>query len=250
MIAAARRPRLVHGHVGARHRDLLIAGDEAVGVGLDRLREDRLDAQGVAGERRAGGEDFATCEHAVFLLGGARVARRIAGGSARLGINAKVDARVAAPGPLHRRTRVTRPTPTAPGQGGGERQPSGFVAKDRWIWRAGASQRLDTGEDQEYLVAVKYRPSAGQFISVENQRGERSIFNMMRRHWPTLYFVLVTERPEAGRSCFQALSFETIRQGEPFRMVDLIELKEFGVFAHNVVDHEPLARRTLTSLTP
>ncbi len=111
------------------------------------------------------------------------------------------------------------------------------------------SQRLDTGEDQEYLVAVKYRPSAGQFISVENQRGERSIFNMMRRHWPTLYFVLVTERPEAGRSCFQALSFETIRQGEPFRMVDLIEVKEFGVFAHNVDDHEALARRIFSSLT-
>ena len=111
------------------------------------------------------------------------------------------------------------------------------------------TQRLDDGDEQKYLVAVKCRPSAEQFISVENQRGNRSIFHMMRRHWPTLYFVLVTERPEAGRSCFQVLAFDTVRQGEPFRMVDLVEIKEFGVFAHNVEDHEALARSIFSSLT-
>src|SRR5207244_8987485 len=36
----------------------------------------------------------------------------------------------------------------------------------------------------EFLVEVKYRPSAYQFVSVENQRGERSIFHMARRQWP------------------------------------------------------------------
>ena len=111
------------------------------------------------------------------------------------------------------------------------------------------SQRGDTGEEHEYLVEVKYRPSAEQFISVENQRGDRSLFHMMRRHWPALYFILVTERPDAGRSCFQALAFETVRQGEPFRMMDLIEMKEFGLFAHNLEDHEALARRIFSSLT-
>jgi len=110
------------------------------------------------------------------------------------------------------------------------------------------SQRTDAGDEHEYLVEVKYRPSAEQFISVENQRGDRSLFHMMRRHWPALYFILVTERPDAGRSCFQALAFETVRQGEPFRMVDLIEIKEFGLFAHNLEDHEALARRIFGSL--
>jgi hypothetical protein len=110
------------------------------------------------------------------------------------------------------------------------------------------SQRMDMGDEQEYMVAVKYRPSAEQFISVENQRGDRSIFHMMRRHWPTLYFILVTERPEVGRSCFQALPFESIRSGEPFRMLDLIEVKEFGLFPHNLEDHEELTRRIFCSL--
>ena len=109
------------------------------------------------------------------------------------------------------------------------------------------SQRVDD-EPREYLIEVKYRPSAEQFISVENQRGDRSIFHLMRRHWPALYFVLVTERPDAGRSCFQALAFESVRQGEPFRTVDLTEVKEFGLFPHNIEDHEALARRIFGSL--
>jgi hypothetical protein len=66
---------------------------------------------------------------------------------------------------------------------------------------------------------------------------------LARRQWPSLYFVLVTERPEPGRSCFQAVVFETLRSGEPFRTVDLTEVKEFSLFAHNIEDHEELVRR-------
>ena len=108
-------------------------------------------------------------------------------------------------------------------------------------------QHVD-GEDRGYLLAVKYRPSAEQFISVENQRGDRSIFQMMRRHWPSLYFVLVTERPERGRSSFQVVPFETLRAGESFRTLDLIEVKDFGLFPHNLEDHEELTRRIFASL--
>jgi len=103
------------------------------------------------------------------------------------------------------------------------------------------------GDDREFLVEVKYRPSIEQFISVENQRGDRSIFQMMRRHWPTLCFVLVTERPEPGRSCFQAVPFETMKPGES-RTVDLVQVKHFGLFPHNVEDHEELTRRIFGSL--
>jgi hypothetical protein len=97
--------------------------------------------------------------------------------------------------------------------------------------------------DGEFLVEVKYRPSIEQFVSVENQRGERSAFFMARRHWPALYFVIVTERPETGRSCFQALSLAALRPGEPIRTVDIAELKELRIFRHNIEDHEQLIRR-------
>ena len=109
------------------------------------------------------------------------------------------------------------------------------------------SQIVD-GEERAYLLAVKYRPSPEQFISVENQRGDRSIFQMMRRHWPTLCFILVTERPESGRSCFQAVMFETMRPGES-RTVNLVEVKDFDLFPHNVEDHEELTRRIFHSLS-
>src|SRR5881296_3560088 len=95
----------------------------------------------------------------------------------------------------------------------------------------------------EFLVEVKYRPSAYQFVSVENQRGERSIFYLARRQWPSLYFILVTDRPEAGRSCFQALPFSRLTPGEPFRTVNLDALRELRIFKNNIEDHEELVRR-------
>ena len=101
----------------------------------------------------------------------------------------------------------------------------------------------EAGAAQELLVEVKYRPSAYQFLSVENQRGDRSVFLMARRNWPDLYFILVTDRPEPGRSCFQAIPLAAWRPGEPFRTVDLVELKELRIFQHNVEDHEQLIRR-------
>ena len=111
------------------------------------------------------------------------------------------------------------------------------------------TQTSSQGEERDFLIEVKYRPSIEQFISVENQRGDKSIFFMARRQWPQLYFILVSERPEPGRSCFQGLAFETLRSGEPFRTLDLTEVKEFGLFPHNVEDHEELVRRIFALLT-
>jgi hypothetical protein len=111
------------------------------------------------------------------------------------------------------------------------------------------TQTSPEGAERDFLIEVKYRPSIEQFISVENQRGAKSIFFMARRQWPTLFFVLVSERPEPGRSCFQTLGFETLRQGEPFRTLDLSEVKEFGLFPHNIADHEELGRRIFELLT-
>ena len=73
---------------------------------------------------------------------------------------------------------------------------------DFWV-----CQKPPDGDGSERVVEVKYRPSIEQFMSVENQRGERSVFFLARRHWPSLYCILVPERPEPGRSCFQALTF-------------------------------------------
>lgn len=103
----------------------------------------------------------------------------------------------------------------------------------------------EDGPPEELLVEVKYRPSIEQFLSVETQRGERSVLLLARRQWPTLYFVLVTDRPEPGRSCFQAIAVDRIRPGEPFRAADLEAFRELRLFRANVLDHEELVRRIM-----
>ncbi len=101
------------------------------------------------------------------------------------------------------------------------------------------------GEKGEFLLEVKYRTSIEQFVAVETQRGARSTFAMARRQWPSLRFVLVTERAEPGRSCFQALSPDPPSAGEPIRTVNLADIAEFAIFPNNVEDHEQLLRGIL-----
>jgi len=107
----------------------------------------------------------------------------------------------------------------------------------------------DNGAPRQLLVEVKYRPYVEQFISVENQRGTRSVFLLAQRQWPSLYFILVTDHPEPGRSCFQAIPLDRLPPGGPIQTMDLDQLKELRIFTTNVEDHEELVRRIMGLLT-
>jgi hypothetical protein len=98
------------------------------------------------------------------------------------------------------------------------------------------------------LLVVKYRPHLDQFLGVESQRGDRSVFSMMRRQWPEVWVVLVTDRPDPGRSCFQALPADGHVPGAPICTRDLADVPEFGVFVQNVEDHESLVRSIIGML--
>ena len=99
-----------------------------------------------------------------------------------------------------------------------------------------------------FLLEVKYRTSVDQFVTMEMQRGDRSTVAMARRQWPTLRFILVTDRPEAGRSCFQTLDPDHVA-GERIRTVDLASVSELAIFDNNIEDHEQLLRRIFALLT-
>ena len=107
---------------------------------------------------------------------------------------------------------------------------------------------IATDREAQWLVEVKYRSSVDQYMSVENQRGDRSVFAAARRQWPNLCFVFVTDRPQAGRSCFQALPFLDHPLGKPYDTVALADVERFGIFAHNIADHEELLRRIFALL--
>jgi hypothetical protein len=107
--------------------------------------------------------------------------------------------------------------------------------------------RGDETDGPGLLVEVKYRPFIDQFMALENQRRYSSIFVLARRHWPTLHFVLVTDHPEPGRSCFQAIAL-TDGDSSLLKTVDLIDLADLVIFRQNVEDHERLLLRTFDLL--
>jgi hypothetical protein len=101
-----------------------------------------------------------------------------------------------------------------------------------------------------FPVHVRYHPQVDQFLAMESQRGERAVLRMAQRHWPDLRFILVGERPEGGRSCFQAGHLPAYDAGGgAYRSQDLAAVAEVGIFAHNVADHEELLRRIFAHLS-
>lgn len=98
----------------------------------------------------------------------------------------------------------------------------------------------------EFLIDVSYRPFVPPFIALEGQRRRASIFLQARERWPMIRFIVVTDHPEPGRSCFQSV---VVTPNEPVRTVDLFAAEEFRIFPQNVDDHEELLLRILTMLS-
>ena len=113
------------------------------------------------------------------------------------------------------------------------------------VWRALDEPSLGHHSYRLVAIEVKYRADLEDYL----RRDSPSRSAEVAQQWPELYEIIVTDRPQSGRSCFQAVAFETLRTGEPFRTVDLTEVKEFGLFPHNIEDHEELVRRIFELLT-
>jgi hypothetical protein len=99
------------------------------------------------------------------------------------------------------------------------------------------------------VVEVRYRPQVGQYLLIEAQRGPHSLFTVARRQWPGLLFVFVTDHPEPGRSCFQAVDHDFGAGGSDGVSVDLHTHAGLRIFRQNVDEHETLLRRMFALLT-
>ncbi len=99
------------------------------------------------------------------------------------------------------------------------------------------------------VVEVRYRPQVGQYLLIETQRGPHSLFAVARRQWPDLVFVFVTDHPEPGRSCFQAVDLGRWPSGSTVVADDLHAHAHLRIFRHNVEEHEALLRRMFALLT-
>jgi hypothetical protein len=99
------------------------------------------------------------------------------------------------------------------------------------------------------LVEVRYRPQVAQYVDIETQRGTHSLFTIAKRQWPDLVFVLVTDHPEPGRSCFQVVDLAPWQIGRAVAVEDLHAHGGLQIFPQNVEEHEVLLRRMFALLT-
>jgi hypothetical protein len=102
------------------------------------------------------------------------------------------------------------------------------------------------GREAEFPVGVLYRPFLQPYIALENQR-RQSMFTLARRQWPGLRLVLVTDHPDAGRSCFQMLL--TDERGTELRTMDIVGLPELVILPTAAADYEELLRRIFAALS-
>ena len=99
------------------------------------------------------------------------------------------------------------------------------------------------------VVEVRYRPQVVQYLLIEAQRGPHSLFTVAKRQWPGLVFVLVTDHPDPGRSCFQVVDLDSWAGGSAIASFDLHVHDELRIFRQNVEEHEALLRRMFALLT-
>jgi hypothetical protein len=95
---------------------------------------------------------------------------------------------------------------------------------------------------QVLSVEVKYRYNVPEFL----QRSGR-LLSEMSEQWPELYVVLVTDNPEPGRSCFQAVDLRTY---DPQKRLtcDLHEIADLGIYRSTIEEYEELVKQVFALL--
>src|SRR5437879_11980635 len=67
-----------------------------------------------------------------------------------------------------------------------QNEPGLRFIRDDWTPSFHAALVADDGNEREFLIEVTYRPFVEQFIALENQRRDASVFVLARQHWPAL----------------------------------------------------------------
>lgn len=93
-------------------------------------------------------------------------------------------------------------------------------------------------------VEAKYRANLGAYLRYDAEQ----CFSEAKRNWPDLYFVLVTDDPQDGRSCFQAVCLRDYEDGTNPTTVDLHCLPGLRIFPTTVAEHEKVARALFATL--
>jgi hypothetical protein len=114
---------------------------------------------------------------------------------------------------------------------------------DFLIWKP-ADRREETS-NRVLNIEVKFRSNVEEFL----RRFGAEPLSDVAAEWTDLYVIIVTDNPEPGRSCFQALDLHACEPGIPLTTVDLHALAPLGIFRSTVEEYEELVKKMFTLLT-
>ena len=115
---------------------------------------------------------------------------------------------------------------------------------DFLVWRP-ADAAVKGGPLHKVLrIEVKYRHNIPEYLA----RFSAAFLSDEAEQWPDLHVVLVTDDPEPGRSCFQALNLRGYEPSLPLVTRDLYEVPELGIYRSTVEEYEQLAKQIFSLL--
>lgn len=106
------------------------------------------------------------------------------------------------------------------------------------VWRALDEPSLGHHSYRLLAVEVKYRADLADYL----RRDSPSRSAEVAQQWPELYEILVTDRPECGRSCFQAVHVSGLPAVAPPVTLDLHLVPGLDIYRRTVEEYEGLVR--------
>jgi hypothetical protein len=114
----------------------------------------------------------------------------------------------------------------------------GEFMPDFVVWRALDEPSLGHHSYRLLAIEVKYRADLEDYL----RRDSPSRSAEVAQHWPELYEIIVTDRPESGRSCFQAVHVSALPAGTTPVTLDLHLVPGLDIYRRTVEEYEGLVR--------
>jgi len=115
---------------------------------------------------------------------------------------------------------------------------TGQNVPDFVVWKALDEPSLGHRSYLLLAIEVKYCPNLDDHLRREMPARSPEV----ALQWPELYEILVTERPELGRSCFQAVHVSILPPAAPPTTLDLHLVPGLDIYRRTVEEYEGLVR--------
>jgi len=106
------------------------------------------------------------------------------------------------------------------------------------VWRALDEPSLGHHSYRLLALEVKYRADLADYLCRDSPSRSAEV----AQQWPELYEILVTDRPEGGRSCFQAVHVSALPVGVTPVTLDLPLVPGLDIYRKTVEEYEGLVR--------